>query len=124
MEEHMAYLVYHEKRPFSYRDFMRFEVSGKEYTMTHGTCRNKLLKLKKVGRIEVEYNTGIAFYTLKDQRFGNRTMTPDHAKVSYDPIARQILNLPMDKSALHDIRLKFEVKGIWSFISNNHLVFP
>jgi hypothetical protein len=29
MEEHMAYIVFKEHRPFSYRDFLHFEVDGK-----------------------------------------------------------------------------------------------
>src|SRR5919197_2555737 len=95
MREHMAYLVFSENRPFSYRDFMRFELDGKEYKMTHGTYRNKISKLKKEGHIELDYKSGIAFHTLKGHKFGKSLMmmTPDHTVVSssynhQDPVCR------------------------------------
>jgi hypothetical protein len=125
MDEHMAYLVFSEKRPFSYHDFMRFEVERNEYRMTHGTYRNKILKLKKEGVVELAYRTGMAFYTLKGHSF-RRPMTPNHAGVCHsnkDPISRLIHDLPMDKAALHDIRLKFKVQGIWSALSSSHPEF-
>ena len=42
IEEHMAYLVLVEHKPFSYKDFLSFEVNGKAYKMSHGTFRNKI----------------------------------------------------------------------------------
>ena len=33
MMKHISYIVHEEHRPFSYRDFLRFEVDGKEYEM-------------------------------------------------------------------------------------------
>jgi hypothetical protein len=65
MLEHMAYIVHIEKRPFSFKDFCRFEVKDKEYKMSHGTFRNKISKLIKKGIVKLEYNSHIAFYTLK-----------------------------------------------------------
>ncbi len=47
MLEHMTYIVFVERRPFSFKDFFRFEVNGKEYKMEHGTFRNKISKLNK-----------------------------------------------------------------------------
>ena len=41
-------------------------------------------------------------------------MTPDHTGVPKDPILKLIQNLPLDKRALHDIRFRFQVHGIWS----------
>ena len=119
MKEHMAYIVLLEHRPFSYRDFMRFEVDGKEYRMTPGTFRNKILKLRKLGEIELAYNAGTAFYTLKGHGFG-KPITPNHTGVSStksDALVRLIQNLPMDKNAVHNIRLKFELKGSWPAFS-------
>jgi hypothetical protein len=126
MDQHMAYLVLSENRPFSYRDFMHFEVDGKEHRMTHGTYRNKILKLKKDGLVELTYNAGTAFYTLRGHRFG-KPMTPNHAGVCHsenDPISRLIADLPMDKAALHDIRLTFKIENIWSTLSSMHPEFP
>lgn len=126
MEKHMTYLVHSMNRPFSYRDFMVFEVDEKEYRMSHGTFRNKISRLKKAGLVELACIAGIAFYTLKGKRFG-RVMTPNHAGVYYskpDPLSRLIDTLPMNKAAVHDIRLNFKVKGIWSALSARHPTFP
>jgi hypothetical protein len=57
----MAQIVYTENKPFSYRDFMEFEVDGKAFKMTHGTFRNKISRLKKSGKVELAYNAGTAF---------------------------------------------------------------
>ena len=35
------------------------------------------------------------------------------------PIYRYIKNIPLGKRSIHDIRLRFEVKGLWSLLSNN-----
>jgi hypothetical protein len=126
MEKHMTYLVHTKYRPFSYRDFLVFEVEEKEYRMSHGTFRNKISGLKKAGLVELAYISCIAFYTLKGKRFG-RVMTPNHAGVYYsktDPLVRLIDTLPMNKAALHDIRLKFKVHGIWSAFSAHYPKFP
>lgn len=77
LQEHMAFIVFHEKRPFSYKDFLKFEVNGEIYGMKHGTFRNKITKLRKKGEVERLYCSPQAFYTLKGHKFG-RAMTPDH----------------------------------------------
>lgn len=122
MKEHMAYIVLSENRPFCVRDFLRFEVDGKEYRMTAGTFRNKISGLRKSGDVEDDYSSVTAFYTLKGYRFG-KSMTPTHTggkSLSNDPFARMIQSLPMDNNALHDIRLRFEVKGIWKYLFTYH----
>ena len=65
MEIHMAHLVFEEHRPFSYRDFLQFEVDGIDYKMTHGTFRNKVSKLIKEGSIELAYNSGLSLLYFK-----------------------------------------------------------
>ena len=122
----MAFIVLLEHRPFSYRDFMRFEVDGKEYRMTPGTFRNKISKLRRLGEIELAYNAGTAFYTLNGHRFA-KPITPNHTGVSStksDALVRLIQNLPMDKNAVHNIRLKFELKGIWAAFSTYNPKLP
>ena len=148
MLEHMAYIVYLEKRPFSFKDFCRFEVNDKEYRITHGTFRNKISKLNKKGIVEVVYNSQIAFYTLKVNRFGKSAITHDHTggTINYNSSSNNrrwsntssststttnynhrsgngylydlITNLPLDHKSIHDIRLKFKVEGIWSMLYN------
>jgi hypothetical protein len=92
---HMGYLVFIEKRPFCYRDFLKFEIDGKEYRMKHGTFRNHVSKLMKDGKVEREYLSGLAFYTIKGVNFGRRKsksvvqtmmmqpMTSNHTEVSH-----------------------------------------
>ena len=43
--KYISHIVLEEHRPFSYQDFLRFEVDGKEYRMQHGTFRNKISQL-------------------------------------------------------------------------------
>src|SRR5687768_17791364 len=105
MEKHMANVVHCENRPFSYRDFMAFEVDGQEYRMSHGTYRNKILGLTKSGKVEKAYSAGVAFHTLKGKRFG-KPMTSNHEGVcnsKMDSFSRLINGLPTERSALHDI---------------------
>jgi hypothetical protein len=125
MKEHIALVVLFLHRPFSYLDFMSFEVGGTEYRMTPGTFRNKVSNLRMSGEVELAYRSAIAFYTLKGYRF-DRPMTPTHTggkSYSNDPFVRMIQNLPMGKNALHDIRLRFEVKGIWEALSTYYPEF-
>ena len=119
LEENMAYIVLSERRPFCYRDFLKFEVNGKGYGLTHGTFRNKISKLKKCGKVELSYYSTCAFYTLKGHRFG-KVMTPNHTVVQHnDPVYNMLQNLPLDKQSVHDIRLRISVTGIWTLLSNN-----
>ena len=119
MQEHMASIVFSEGRPFSFKDFLHFTVDGKIYKMAPGTFRNKVLALKKNGEVELDYNSGIAFYTLIGHRFG-KPMTPNHTVVHHnDPTYNMLQNLPVDKHSIHDIRLRFNVPGIWTLLSNN-----
>src|SRR5438093_450427 len=50
MHEHMAYIVLSLYRPFSFKDFLYFKLGDKEYRLSHGTFRNKILLLKKKQR--------------------------------------------------------------------------
>jgi hypothetical protein len=76
----IRYLVLTEHRPFSHRNFCSDEARGQSYAMAHGTFRNKVSKFMKLGIVEIEYNSGTTFYTLKGVHFGkrkkNETMTP------------------------------------------------
>src|SRR5919108_5368269 len=130
MQEYMAYLVFVEHRAFSYLDFLRFEVNGIEYNMSHGVFRNKISKLVETDKVELVCNSGLGVYSLKGvQVQKKKLMTPYHMGVSPSshhhrhPLFRLIEQLPLDKNASHDIRLRFEVKGIWAFLSCNGTTF-
>jgi hypothetical protein len=123
MIAHMAFIVFSLCRPFCRLDFMLFEHEGKEYKVAPGTFRNKISNLVKSGEVELAYKSVIAFYTLRGHRF-DKPMTFTHlggkSNLSNDPFVRMIQNLPMDKNALHDIRLRFEVKDIWTYLYTYH----
>jgi hypothetical protein len=144
MLNHMRYLALTEGRPFSYLDFKSFEFNGKIYGMSHRTYRNKIWRFKKAGIAETEYNSRVAFHTLKGEHFGKRkkkkrmtpSMTPNHMGVSPVtdvtnteditklPIYKEIQRLPPEKRALHDIHLKFQVPDIWTILATSKKYTP
>jgi hypothetical protein len=142
MLKHIHYLVFKEHRPFSHRDFCSEEDKGQPYAMAHGTFRNKVSKFMKLGIVEIEYNSGTTFYTLKDVHFGKRkkgktmtpSMTPNHMGVSpvtsvikditKSPLYKEIHKLPPEKRALHDIHLKFHVPDIWTILASSKKYIP
>jgi hypothetical protein len=144
MLNHIRYLVLTEGRSFSYLDFQSFKFNGMAYSMTHGTYRNKICGFKRAGIMETEYNSGIAFHTLKDVHFGSRkkktmtpSMTPNHMGISpvttvtntndvinRTPLYKSIQKLPPEKRALHDIHLKFQIPDIWRILSLSKKYIP
>jgi hypothetical protein len=132
MHKHIEYIVSTEKRPFSFIDFLTFEVGQQHYKMSHGTFRNKISAMLKAKEIEIAYYSKQAFYTLSGVEF-TKQMTPDHTGgtqsssicspqelrcIKNHPVYRVIQNIPFGKSALHDIRLRTTVDGIWHLLSH------
>ena len=78
----------------------------------------------------MQYYSGPAFYSLPGHNFTKRKiMTGDHAVVSSmssmsSMSSNFIDSLPADKHAVHDIRFRFKVEGIWSIISAQYPEFP
>jgi hypothetical protein len=144
VQEHMAYIVHIEHRPFSYLDFTSDNAKGQPYYMKHGTFRNKILSLKKAGVIELCYRSVHAFYTLPGAKFGKQmTMTSNHMVASsvtgvtsltdvncYNkdlttlPIYREIQKLPPEMRALHDIHYRFHVSDIWKTLGSGYEIDP
>jgi hypothetical protein len=147
MLNHIQYIVFIEKRPFSYLDFQRFRAQGKEHSMTHGTFRNKISRLVREGIAETEYRSSVTFYTLKGINFEKkksmmtRSMTPNHMGVnsviepdsvimantdlmgSPSPTIFDIIkDIPLHENALHDIHYRFCVPDIWNilYLSKKH----
>lgn len=125
MDQRMEHIVLKEERPFSFVDFSRFEVNGKEYRMSHGTFRNEISKRIKSGMAELDYNCGTAYYTLVGHRFGRPKMTHSHtggillsgvAVGRQTPLYKWLKNLPVEKQSLHNIRLRFEAENIWHLL--------
>ncbi|MFZ0511527.1 MAG: hypothetical protein WAM14_07970, partial [Candidatus Nitrosopolaris sp.] len=77
MRKHIRYLVLKERRPFSFGDFLDFEVDGSQYHMSRGIFRNKVSDLLKKGDVEVAHYSSVAFYTLKGVKF-TKQLTSDH----------------------------------------------
>jgi hypothetical protein len=129
MKLKMKEIVIVQGRPFSYLDFAEFEVSGQTYKMSHGTFRNNISRLRKAGEIELAVGSKPACYTIPGKKF-SKVMTHDHAGVlntiipehllKQTPIYRWLKNKPIQKQALHDIRLTFKADGIWNVFSNIH----
>ena len=118
-----------EDRPFSWIDFVpKFKAYEKEFPIQKGTFRNKVSEMLKNKRIQVVNYSPQAFYTIRDKESSDVMTTnragvmPFHDRQRYrhlsnDPVYRVIQNIPFGKRALHDTRLKFLVKGIWSNLS-------
>ena len=132
----MRYLVYEERRPFSFLDFLRFEVDQQEYHMTHGTFRNNVSTFIKEGLVEVSYKSNITFYALRGVKFDRAcriVMTRDHTGVPYssasvsplshttslssNPIYRIVRDLPLGKHSIHDLHLRFISPQIYAITS-------
>jgi hypothetical protein len=111
--------------------------------MTHGTYRNKISRLKKLGIVEPEpeYNSGIAFHTLPGIHFGNRKkeemmtpmMTPTHmgvstvtgvtdkedGEISKTAICKAIQELPPEQKSVHDIHLIYTVSDVYTILATS-----
>jgi hypothetical protein len=135
MEKHMRKIVYEESRPFSYKDFLSFEVDGKWYTATEGTIRNKFSQFANEKKIELCYRSKIAFYTLLGVKFGKdkRLMTPNHKEDNNNnynntlvhhtslinhPIYKILESTALEKRAIHNIHLKFKVSKLYELLLN------
>ena len=122
----MADIVFVDKRSFCFIDFLSFEYNGKEYKFDHGTIRNIFSKLNKNGDIEYEYRSGPTFYTLRGHKFG-KPMTVNHTEgINNGHLSQKqrtflqcLREIPMDKPAIHDIRLSFTFYHLWSILATS-----
>ena len=104
MLEHMKYINEIEARPFSYQDFETFNVHDRWYHVAHGTCRNKFSELVKAGIIEFEYNSKIAFYTLKGHHFGSSNkMTRNGMGISSVTDVTDVTNISNNMNSMTDL---------------------
>ena len=119
----MSYIVFIQHRPFSYKDFLTFEVEGRVYHMKHGTYRNKISKLKGEGIVQQIYRSHISYHTLNAEYFENTLMTYNHtvdpSVIKVNNIVNFINTMPLDKNSVHDIHMKLHVPGIWKIVSQN-----
>jgi hypothetical protein len=127
MKEHMAFIVHIEHRPFCYKDFRYFQINEKQYTISHGTFRNKISELMQNGEIEVQTKSNPCFYTLKGYRFGNgKIMTDNHMEVNNtsiqklirQPIYQILEGTTFGERTVHNLHSCFKVTGIYNILNN------
>jgi hypothetical protein len=112
--EQMAYIVFEERRPFCSNDFIRFDHNGTEYTLSEGSIRNIFWKFNKEGRIELDFRTNFAYYSLKGHKFGKNSITLNHTWGKSPPISpnhplyKVLKNQIWAKEACHNIRLRVD----------------
>jgi len=126
MKEHMAYLVYSEHRPFSYKDFRYFVINQKSYEMKHGTFRNKISNLIQNGEVEIHVKSNPNFYTLKGCGFDNvKLMTGNHTedipiqKIIHHPLYHILESTTFSERAVHNLHLSFNSIDIYNILLNN-----
>ena len=122
----MEYIVKILGRPFYFQDFDHFEVDGESHHVSHGTFRNKISHLMKIGKVIFQYKTKHAYYSIPNYDFTKKTMTQDHAGVptaipTQCLIYKRLSKLPVERQALHNLRITFSVQGIWEVFSS---IFP
>jgi DNA-binding transcriptional ArsR family regulator len=111
MLKHMAYLQTNRGIAcVCWRDFL-------ELNLTHGTIRNNLSKLKKMGLIERSHKGNDAYYTIAQDSLQN-TMTLDRIWVTTittkPQLASLIDSIAYDSPAVHNIRLVFRCPTIYN----------
>ena len=88
-----------------------------------GTVRNVFSALKKEDLIEFVHRSPQAFYTLTGVRF-EKGMTPSYRGVVIKYKQRRLLRIfkvtKMNKPAIHDIRLLFNVRGLRNILLYNN----
>ena len=117
----MGEIVFVEKRPFCFKDFLAFEYNGKGHSFKHGTIRNIFSRLKNEGKIERVYQSLLAFYTLKGVKLGKPitlNRKEDYVTHTQKTFFEWLKTLPTQNPAIHDVRLQFSLKGIWKIVSN------
>jgi hypothetical protein len=115
----ITHIVKMEGRSFSYLDFVpAFKIDEREFTISQNTFRNKVSYLLKHRELEPVCYSPQGFYTLRGLKVPkpitvDRIGVPLPAQLKYT-FYRSVKNLPFGQKSLHNIRLRFKAKGIWS----------
>jgi hypothetical protein len=115
----LKYINEVEYRPACYKDLVELEVDGKICKLKYGTLRNKISELKRIGLVERYYNSKASFFVLKGVKFGKQRTI--HAMTEYcrSQLSEVIRQLPQGSKGLHDIHTSFQVKDIWTILSES-----
>lgn len=126
MEKYIEGTTLRDNRPVRAVELRHFNYGDKDYKMSYGTCRNKLSKLRKAGKIQVQYRHSEAYYSVPGYSFAKQ-IKPDRVGGTLPLVGRQtplykwLKNRPTTKQSLHDIRLTFSAIGMWNTYST---IFP
>jgi hypothetical protein len=117
MKERISEIVNLEHRAFSSKDLTEFLVDGQLVEIKSKVVRNYISKFKNEGEIISIGNSHYSIPGKKDLKAPlsrNRIteVIPEHI-LKKTPIYYWLLKQPVDKQALHDIRLTFTSPGIW-----------
>ena len=131
MLKHMKKIVYQDFRPFSFLDFLIFEVDNRTYKLVAGTIRNKFSQFVKKHRIIFCYKDKLAFYSLPGKKFEkDRLMTVDNTDILAEitdlrslkkaikqhPIYKLIQYTSFGKTNVHDLHFIFKSVGLWKYL--------
>jgi|tagenome__1003787_1003787.scaffolds.fasta_scaffold18670674_1 hypothetical protein len=109
-------IVFVDKRPFCYEDFLTFEYNGKEYKFEYGTIRNIFSNLYKNRDMEKEYRPGPTFlYCPRNQTWkinDNKPYGGWRSSFSKAGELQCLCEISMDKPAIHDIRKFYHSSGL------------
>jgi hypothetical protein len=113
-------IVDKEDRPVSFLDFVpAFEYDGTFYKMSHGTFRNKISSLIREQLVEFDYRTTQTYYTLMGRALAQKKAPTTSKTKIRDPLTALVSNLPVEVQAIHNVRLSFQITGIWEILSSN-----
>lgn len=122
-----------ERRPVTYRDFIRFELEGNPCSISHTNFRNKIHELIVDGIARRLGNSFIGQYLLTQHFDEYLSVTENHMGVNnvtnivvgngqLDEISNfwnYIHELPSGKQAIHDIHTMHQVPSIYDIVSRN-----
>ncbi len=101
-------------RPVSYKDF-----AG----MKHGTFRNRVLRLRRIGWIEKAYQSSLAFYKPVDIAIVSDRLSSNY-HMGGKAFGQLLEELHFREPAIHDIRLSFHAPRLYEYLlrdSNQNL---
>lgn len=123
----MKEIVTDETRPFSYKDFVSFELGGNKFSYRHGTIRNIFSELHAENQIKLICRSPQAFYTVKGIDVGVSMTGNYRGGIRLNPRQQRVLDLfrirKLDTPAIHDIRLLFEYNGLRNILTSNNSNF-
>jgi hypothetical protein len=102
--------------PFSYRDLLSVNVEGKNYKMSHGTFRNKIAKLIKIGEVERYLFSGQRYYIVKGMGFIKSKRSHHPSGVTSKQLLSSDINLDIDSTIRNDERNQTMIQTLLGYV--------